>query len=77
MDNSVIDIWPENYEAFCVFSRCGTQWTVGSGGMVGLNYPSVWGICKLLGIQPEDESSVFDSIQILEREALRVVRETK
>jgi len=73
----VLDIWPENYDAFRVFHRSGTQWVAGTGGLVGLNYPSVWGMCKLLGIRDEDELDVFDCIQTLEREALRVVRETK
>ena len=34
-DTSIAEIWPENYLAFQIFTRCGTQWNSGMGGPTG------------------------------------------
>jgi len=69
-DDSITDIWPENYEAFSIFARCSTQWNVGPGGPVGLNYPTVALLCDTFGVKKKRKPEVFDAIQTLEREAL-------
>src|SRR5512146_1127294 len=36
-----IEIWPDTMMSVCVFSAMLTQWNVGPGGDVGLNYASL------------------------------------
>lgn len=70
-DTSITEIWPENYLAFQIFTRCGTQWNSGMGGPTGLNYPSVMTVCSLFGVKTKKQLEMLDAIQILEREALK------
>lgn len=70
-DTSITDIWPENYQAFQIFTKCGTQWNSGMGGPTGLNYPSVMLLCNLFGVKAKKQLEMLDAIQIMERSALK------
>ena len=54
-----------------MFLRCQTQWRVGMGGIIGLDYTSVLEMIKLYGI--EDSVVMVENIQIIESAALQAM----
>lgn len=70
-DNSTIEVWPENWLPFQVFSGSATQWRVGAGGATGLDYLAVDWVMGMLKVPEEDRLDVFQAVRILESEALR------
>jgi hypothetical protein len=75
-DTSITEIWPENYDAFMLFSKMGTQWVCGPSGAIGLSYPSVIEVSKLYGIKKRDRLELLNCIQVMEQEALKQMRES-
>jgi hypothetical protein len=71
----IIDLWPENMQAFGLFDRLGTQWRVGMSGATGLDYTAVQAVMVLTGVKRSDQPALFDDIRVLERAALDVMAE--
>lgn len=69
--------WPENAETCRVFDRLATQWRVGFGGAVGLDYGAIPVVLGLLGIPADRHSRVFEGLRIMEHETLSVWSEQK
>lgn len=68
---AVVEVWPENEDAFHVFSSAMTQWRIGMGGPTGLDYAALPVIMDFAGIT-QDRSEIFTAIRIMESEALNV-----
>lgn len=63
-------MWPDNWQAVCVFETLGTQWRMGPGGAYGLDYgvlPEIWRRTKT---KPADRDRVFEAIRVMEAAAL-------
>ena len=72
-----VDVWPENWAACMLFDELGTQWRVGFGGPVGLDYNVLFSRLALLGLDAVQREAMFDDIRLMEREALDLMnRET-
>lgn len=56
-----------------MFIACATQWRVGSGGAVGLDYSALFQVMKLYNIK--DRKQVFEDVQIMEAAALEKLNE--
>lgn len=54
-----------------------TQWRVGPGGVVGLDYSVLPAVMDLRSINPEDRGSVFDDLQTMEHAVLELVSSKK
>lgn len=67
------DIWPENWPAFELFNAMSTQWRIGMSGATGMDYSALPVLFDTLGIA--DRAAAFSGMQIMEREALRIMRE--
>ena len=70
-DNSDVEVWPENWTAFCVFNKVSTQWRVGTGGAIGLDYNVVYSTMDRMKIK--NQIKVLDAVRVMECEALRVI----
>ena len=57
-----------------MFLRCQTQWRVGVGGIIGLDYTSVLEIVK---IYSKDSIAMLENIQIIEAAALQAFNKNK
>jgi hypothetical protein len=75
LSGEIVDIWPENLQVFEVFRAMSTQWRVGPGGAVGLDYHLLPFIFKLQGVRAGQQLALFEDIRILENEALIVMQE--
>jgi len=60
--------------AWALWAASQTQWRVGVGGPIGLDYPAVWLVAESLGI--EMHAANLSRIRALEREALNHMRES-
>lgn len=70
-------IWPENVASWNFFQRVSTQWHVGPGGAVGLNYAGVDVTRKALSIRRKAWAKLFSEVQVMERATLDAWREKK
>lgn len=70
-----IDVWPENWPAWNLFVRVGTQWrTAGMGSYIGLDYGPLFTLMDRQGLQGQAWQDMFDDIQTIEAAALEQIR---
>jgi hypothetical protein len=69
-------LWPENVAVWAIFQDVRTQWNVGMGGPVGLNYSGVDVLVKLR-VKKRDRPDVFSKIQVMERAMLEAWSEQR
>lgn len=66
------ELLPDNAPAWELWAAVQTQWRVGMGGPIGLDYPAVWLVAETMGV--EMHSANLGRIRALEREALNSMR---
>ncbi len=62
------EVWPENWPAVEMFLRLRTQWIMGMGGPVGLNYASIEAVFRIF--KPKRARALFDDLRQIEMGAL-------
>lgn len=72
-----IYLWPENVASWNFFQQVSTQWHVGPGGAIGLNYAGVAVVRDAKGISRKDWPRLFSELQAMERATLEAWRERK
>lgn len=77
MEGDDVEVWPCNWPAFLLFNRLSTQWRVGAGGAIGLDYNCIRDVAGFLGIKKKILAEIFPDLQVLEAEALRVMAEER
>lgn len=70
-----VELWPENKPALDLYSRIVTQWRVGAGGPVGLDYAVVYREMDDLGLAGEEREEMKAAIRVIEGAALRTMRD--
>ena len=63
-------VYRENWEAVMLFLKVQTQWRVGMGGIIGLDYTSVIEMIKLYTDKPID---LMENIQVIEASILKTI----
>mgnify|MGYP000850771125 FL=1 len=71
--HEVACIWPENLQAFDVFSRLRTQWNVGMNGPTGLRYEAVYPLLDKLAADKDEWLELLADIQVMEAQALETI----
>lgn len=66
----VVDVWPECWLAMDVFIRYASQWRMGFGGPVGLDYGVIHHALDRLDLSQADYDETLDQIRVIESEAL-------
>lgn len=67
-----IDLWPENQIPVALFEAMLSQWRMGGGGPIGLDYAALPTVARMLRIGRRDLREAFDAVRAMEGEALRV-----
>lgn len=67
---AAIELWPENEDAFLLFCQMGTQWRVGMGGPVGLDYAALPVVMDMAGIDAAARPLLFEAVRVMENAAL-------
>lgn len=65
-----VEVWPDNWQAVQLLNRMSTQWRVGFGGAVGLDYNVLYRMMDRLGLVPEEYDQMEADIQMMEQEVL-------
>jgi hypothetical protein len=68
-------VWQCNWKTLHLFAAMGTQWRIGMGGVVGLDYTALPVVAKASRIKLNQ--SRLDGIRTMESEALRIMSEQK
>jgi hypothetical protein len=71
------DVWPENVQAVKVFISMDTQWRVGTGGAIGLDYNALPAVLRMSRVPRTDWPDVFECIRVLEGAALKTMMEQR
>ncbi|WP_294615407.1 DUF1799 domain-containing protein [uncultured Gilliamella sp.] len=74
-EDEYIEIWQDNLDSFRLFSAMSTQWRATVGGITGLDYNCLPWVMKMQHIKESD--NIFNDIQIMESEALRIIYKSK
>lgn len=67
------EVWPENWPAFALFCRLGSQWRSGMGGPTGMDYMPLLALMDRMKLSDAEHDELFDDIQVLERSALEAM----
>lgn len=67
------ELYADNAQTVKVFIDMSTQWRVGVGGAVGLDYNVIPLVFDIRGVTDDDRGEVFDGLKIMERAALDVI----
>lgn len=73
-DDGQAEIWPDMANAVEIFAAMLTQWTVGSGGVIGLRYESLGLLMDAHGIDQTDRRALIADLQIMEHAAIESLR---
>lgn len=71
-----IELWPEHAPAFELFTRNSTQWRVGAGGPVGLDYTVIYADMDLHAIDRGQQRDLMDLLRQIERAALEFIHKS-
>ena len=72
-DDSVVEVWEENWVPFLIFNKLRTQWRVGMNGPTGMDYSLLPMLLTMFRVKPKRESEILDSLIIMETTALNVM----
>jgi hypothetical protein len=68
-EETLCEVWPENWLAVEAFLVVQTQWSVGMGGATGFDYTRVKAGLEMAGITVSVE--LFEKLRVIEHAALR------
>lgn len=71
----MVEVWPENHEAFGLFAMMQTQWRTGASGPSGLDYNTLYTTMTLMQIDKPLE--VLADIRVMEAAALTEIHRKK
>lgn len=72
-----LEIYPDNWLPVCIFCDLLTQWRVGPGGAIGLDYLAIPVTLRLRRVPKSSWPEIFSDLQILEDAALGVLAERR
>jgi hypothetical protein len=76
-DAHLVELWTENEPAVALFARLLTQWRMGPGGPVGLDYTPLPMLLDMLRVRKRDRQAAFDGLREMESEGLRWLAEQR
>lgn len=65
-----VEVWDENWEALLLFRQHNTQWRMGMGGPIGLDYGVIHYALDRKGVVGDDFDQIMDDIRVVEAAAL-------
>lgn len=72
---NIVEVWPENWQAFALFCRLETQWQSGFNGPVGLRYEALYPLLDREAATPDEWDNLFDDVREIEAGALRAIND--
>ena len=69
-DNSVFEVWADNWVPYRIFAQACTQWRYGPGGPTGLDYTAVKWLMDIGKLRKKERADALYAIQVMEDSAL-------
>jgi hypothetical protein len=69
-EEEVISVWPENWQAFELFTRLQTQWQVGMAGHTGLRYEAAYPLIDRIAQDDKQWDELLEDLRTMEIAAL-------
>lgn len=70
-----VELWPENWRAWALFSEMGGQWRMSSmGGPMSLDYTPLFMRMNRMGLTDDEFDDLFVDVRVLESAALEQMR---
>ncbi|MDH1522538.1 DUF1799 domain-containing protein [Achromobacter mucicolens] len=66
------ELWQEHVPAFNLFTRNYTQWRVGAGGPIGLDYGVLYQDLDRQELSKAEQQEIMGVLRIIERAALEI-----
>lgn len=67
-------MWPDNLPAVNLFIALATQWRVGMGGVVGLDYNVLFHKMDRMALGADAFDAVEDDVRVMEEAAMEAMR---
>lgn len=67
-----VELWLDHVPAFTLFTRNYTQWRVGAGGPIGLDYGVLYHDLDRQELPNAEQQEIMDVLRIIERAALEI-----
>lgn len=77
MDDTAVEVWPDNVSAVNTFVAMSTQWRMGPCGPIGLDYAALPAVLRLTSTPRSAWPDIFDCLRVMESEALNVLGESR
>jgi len=58
-----------------LFTQVATQWRIGPGGAIGLDYNVLFRLLDARGLSKDEWNQLFDEIRVMESSALEAMRQ--
>lgn len=71
----IVEVWPENWPAYMLFSFMRTQWRSSGMGVIGLDYGPLYSKMDRMELAPEAYENLEADIQAMEFAALGAMNE--
>lgn len=70
------DVWPDNWPVFKLFERVSSQWRMGPGGPVALDFNAVYPLLDRMAppLSPADWLDALDDVRDMQEAALKSMR---
>jgi hypothetical protein len=75
LDDTAVEVWPDNFPAVNALIAMDTQWRIGAAGPTGLDYNVMPSVFRFLAIPRQEWPDTFDCVRVLEAEALATMSE--
>jgi hypothetical protein len=73
--SQTVEVWPENWQTVNLFTQVATQWRVGMGGPIGLDYNVLFRLLDMADLSKEDWEQSFEEVRVMEAAALEAMRQ--
>lgn len=75
--HELIEVWPENHQAFTIFDQMRTQWRVGFGGPTGLDHNVLLRRLDRLNLSDDDYRQIDADVRLMELHMLEAFAEER
>lgn len=69
-EGDIVEVWPDCWPAYCIFTRLTTQWNEGMAGRTGLRYEAVYPLLDRAAVCTDEWDDLFDDIRTMEAAVL-------
>lgn len=73
--DQTVEVWPENWSTWCLWTEIRGQWRVGMGGAYAIDYGPLFSRMERLRLADDDWHAVFEGIRVIEAAALAAMKD--